>query len=212
MASEISDNGQAEHETIISLQPPRHDGPLSLEETLKRRRSVRRFSAESLKLNEIAQLLWAAQGITGSGGRRTSPSAGALYPLEIYLVSGQVSEIEAGIYRYRPGSHKLSRITIGDIRKELAQASLRQNAIAKAPATIALFAVFERTSVKYGDRGSRYVHLEAGHAAQNICLQAVALDLGSVVIGAFHDGEVKRVIGSKETEQPLYLIPIGQPK
>ena len=212
MASEISDNGQAEHETIIPLQPPRHDGPLSIEETLKRRRSVRRFSAEPLKLNDIAQLLWAAQGITGSGGRRTSPSAGALYPLEIYLVSGQVSEIEAGIYRYRPGSHKLSRVTIGDIRKELAQASLRQNAIAKAPATIALFAVFERTSVKYGDRGSRYVHLEAGHAAQNICLQAVALDLGSVVIGAFHDGEVKRVIGSKESEQPLYLIPIGQPK
>ena len=212
MASEISDNRQSEYETIIPLLPPRLDGPVSLEKTLKLRRSVRRFSAEPLQLNDIAQVLWAAQGITGTGGRRTSPSAGALYPLEIYLVSGQVSEIEAGIYRYRPGSHNLARVTSGDMRKKLSQASLRQNAIAKAPATIAIFAVFERTSVKYGDRGGRYVHLEAGHAAQNICLQAVALNLGSVVIGAFHDREVKRVIGSEVSEQPLYLIPIGQPK
>jgi SagB-type dehydrogenase family enzyme len=212
MASDISDIGESEQKAVIHLQPPRHDGPVSLEKALKLRRSVRRFSTASLPLKDIAQVLWAAQGITGSGGRRTSPSAGALYPLEIYLVSGQVSEIEAGIYRYRPHNHKLALVTIGDTRKKLAQASLRQNAIANAPATIAIFAVFERTSVKYGDRGDRYVHLEAGHTAQNICLQAVALNLGSVVIGAFHDREVKQVIGSKESEQPLYLIPIGQPK
>ena len=212
MATDESDNGQSKQKTIFPLPPPQYDGPLSLEKAIKLRRSIRRFSAEPLKLNDVAQILWASQGITGSGGRRTSPSAGALYPLEIYLVSGRVSGLHAGIYRYQPDGHNLARISVGDTRMKLAQASLRQNAIVNAPATIAIFAVFERTTIKYGNRGERYVHIEAGHAAQNICLQAVALSLRSVVIGAFQDGEVKRVVGSKGSEQPLYLIPIGKPE
>ena len=212
MAIDESDKGQSKQKSIFPLPPPQYDGPISLEKAIKLRRSIRRFTTGSLKLNDIAQILWASQGITDSGGRRTSPSAGALYPLELYLVSGRVSDLQAGIYRYQPGSHSLARIALGDSRINLAQASLRQNAIANAPATIAIFAVIERTTTKYGNRGERYVHIEAGHAAQNICLQAVALSLGSVVIGAFQDGEVKRVVGSKESEQPLYLIPIGKPE
>lgn len=212
MATDISEIGQSEPQAMFPLPTPHHDGSISLEKALMLRRSIRQFSAESLKLNDVAQVLWASQGITGSGDRRTSPSAGALYPLEIYLVSGNISGLEAGIYRYQPVGHTLARISEGDMRITLAQASLRQNAIAKAPATIAILAVFERTTIKYGERGDRYVHLEAGHTAQNVCLQAVALSLGSVVIGAFNDREVKRVIGSDINEQPLYLIPIGKPK
>lgn len=196
---------------MIPLPPPHYDGSISLEKTLKLRRSIRQFSAEPLKLADVAQVLWASQGITTPAGRRTSPSAGALYPLEIYLISGKVSDLGTGIYRYQSAAHNLSRLSPGDSRIKLAQASLHQEAIANAPATIAVFAVFERTTIKYGDRGIRYVHLEAGHAAQNICLQAVAMNLGSVVIGAFQDGEVKRVIGMNLNERPLYLIPIGKP-
>ncbi len=211
MTTEISAIDPSKPQTVLQLPPPRLDGVASLEKALHLRRSIRRFSTEPLKLSDIAQILWAAQGVTAPNGRRTSPSAGALYPLEIYLISGQLPEMDAGIYRYHPDGHILARLFPGDLRKKLAQAGLHQNAIAKAPATIAIFAVYDRTTIKYGDRGIRYVHMEAGHTAQNICLQAVALGLGSVAIGAFHDEEVQRVIGTEPNQQPLYLIPIGTP-
>lgn len=209
MGTEISAIDHWGPQTVLQLPPPRLDGVASLEKTLQLRRSIRRYSAEPLQLTDIAQVLWAAQGVTTPDGRRTSPSAGALYPLEIYLISGQLPDLNAGVYRYQPMGHKLLRLFTGDLRTKLSQAGLHQEAIAKAPVTIAIFAVFERTTTKYGDRGVRYVHLEAGHAAQNICLQAVALGLGSVAIGAFRDGEVQRLIGVETIERPLYLIPIG---
>ena len=143
-----------------------------------------------------AFLALAAQGITHSEGLRTAPSAGALYPLEVYLVAGRVATLPAGIYRYDPRRHQLVPTVSGDRRRELTLAALHQSWIADAPAVVVIAAVFRRTSTKYGGRGERYVHIEAGHAAENVCLQAVALGLGTTIVGAFSDAEVKRLLGS----------------
>ena len=212
MPSETPKDNRSNPQYTLRLPPPRFEGTVPLEEALKLRRSNRRFRDAPLKLNDVAQVLWAAQGVTTPNGRRTSPSAGALYPLEIYLVTARLPDLEAGIYHYQPAQHSLTRLFAGDIRTKLAHGGLRQGAIAHAPATIAIFAVFERTTAKYGERGIRYVYMEAGHSAQNICLQSVALGLGSVVIGAFRDEEIQRLIGAASTEQPLYLIPLGMPE
>ena len=198
-------------EKTIQLPPPRCDGKVSVEKALLARRSVRQFGGRALMLAEISQLLWAAQGVTDSRGLRTAPSAGALYPLEICLVAGQVDQLPAGIYRYRVRPHSLQQAETGDFRAPLCRAALRQGAVAAAAATIALSAIAQRMTSKYGERGIRYVHMEAGHAAQNIGLQAVALDLASVVIGAFYDGEVHRLLHLAADETPLYLIAVGKP-
>jgi SagB-type dehydrogenase family enzyme len=177
---------------------------------LASRRSVRDFADAELSLEDTAQLLWAAQGITHSEGLRTAPSAGALYPLEVYLVAGRVATLPAGIYRYDPRRHQLAPTASGDRRRELALAALDQTWIADALAVVVIAAVFRRMGVKYGGRGERYVHIEAGHAAENVCLQAVALGLGTTVVGAFSDAEVKRLLGLGN-EEPLLLIPVGKP-
>lgn len=194
----------------VSLPSPRPTSAVSLEEALARRRSVRDFADAGLSLEDTAQLLWAAQGITHSEGLRTAASAGALYPLEVYLVAGRVATLPAGIYRYDPRRHQLARTALGDQRRELALAALHQTWIADAPGVVIIAAVFRLTRVKYGERGERYVHIEAGHAAENVCLQAVALGLGTTVVGAFSDAEVKRLLGLGE-EEPLLLIPVGKP-
>ncbi len=193
----------------VSLPQPKAAGSISIEETLARRRSVRAFADSTLSLEEISQLLWAAQGVTHSDGLRTAPSAGALYPLEIYLVAGRVATLPPGIYRYTPQRHRLHRTVSGDRRSELASAALHQNWIADAPAVLVIAAVFPRTAGKYGERAERYVHIETGHAAENVCLQAVALGLGTTVVGAFSDPEVKRLLGAGE-EKPLLLLPVGK--
>jgi SagB-type dehydrogenase family enzyme len=194
----------------MTLPPPRTGSPMSVEEALLRRRSVRTYREEALALAEVAQLLWAAQGITGAGGLRTAPSAGALYPLEILVVAGNVTGLGSGVYRYHPGGHTLTRIRGGDVRKELAGAALGQKAVGEAPAVLAISAVYARTTAKYGERGIRYVHLEAGHSAQNVCLQATSLGLGTVTVGAFDDRKVHEVLGLDPGEEPLYLIPVGR--
>jgi SagB-type dehydrogenase family enzyme len=194
----------------LSLPPPRPASAVSVEAALASRHSVRHFADAPLNLADTAQLLWAAQGITRAEGLRTAPSAGALYPLEIYLVAGTVAALPAGIYRYLPEHHRLVHAVAGDRRRELAAAALRQSWMADAPAILVIAAVVRRTSVKYGERGERYVHIEAGHAAQNVCLQAVALGLGTTVVGAFSDAGVKRVLGLAE-EEPLLLVPVGKP-
>jgi SagB-type dehydrogenase family enzyme len=194
----------------ISLPPPRPASPVSVEEALASRRSVRHFADAPLTLADAAQLVWAAQGITHAEGLRTAPSAGALYPLEIYLVAGAVAAAPAGVYRYLPAHHRLERTVAGDLRRELAAAAFHQNWIAEAPAMIVIAAVVRRTRLKYGERGERYVHIEAGHAAQNVCLQAVALGLGATIVGAFADAEVKRLLGLVE-EEPLLLVVVGKP-
>ncbi|KPK90832.1 MAG: nitroreductase [Anaerolineae bacterium SM23_ 63] len=190
-----------------SLPEPSLEGQLSLEEALLQRRSVREFSPEPMSISEISQLLWAAQGITGSQGFRTAPSAGALYPLELYVV------LEGGVFHYNPHAHNLTTVSAGDLRADLYRVSLRQDAILKAPMILVITAVFSRTEAKYGrTRSPRYIHLEAGHAAQNTLLQAVSLGLGAVPIGAFEDIRVQEVLGLPADHEPLYLIPIGHPK
>jgi SagB-type dehydrogenase family enzyme len=192
---------------VTSLPEPSTEGSLSLEEAFLQRRSVREFSPEQLSTNEISQLLWAAQGITDSRGFRTAPSAGALYPLELYVV------LEQGVFHYDPHAHTLTTISSEDLRSDLYRVSLRQDAILNAPLILVVTAVFSRTEAKYGRaRSPRYVHLEAGHAAQNTLLQAVSLGLGAVPIGAFEDIRVQEVLGLPADHEPLYIIPIGHPE
>ena len=192
---------------VTSLPSPRRDGPLSLEKTLQQRRSVRAFTDQPLTQTEIAQLLWAAQGVTGAEGERTAPSAGALYPLEVYAITS------SGVFHYDPGRHALARVRDGDRRAELSAAAWDEESVRQAPLTVVITAVFARTETKYGrTRSPRYVHLEAGHAAQNLLLQAVVLGLGAVPVGAFGDKQVQAVLGDPGDRQPLYLIPVGHPR
>ncbi len=189
----------------IDLPPPDTTGGFGLADALSSRRSVRDFTDQSLEPAELSQLLWATQGITSEGGKRTAPSAGATYPLELYLVT------DAGLHRYDPDQHSLELLAEGDFRAELAAAALDQTSVATAAATFAIAAVYARTQERYGDRAERYVKLEAGHAAQNLLLQAVALDLGAVPIGAFRDDEVGQVLQLPADNEPLYLIAVGRP-
>jgi SagB-type dehydrogenase family enzyme len=184
------------------------DGP-TLAAALHKRRSMRAYSEAPLTLEQIAQLLWAAQGINDPSGLRTAPSAGALYPLELLLVAGNVDGLEAGVYRYRPGQHALELMLRGDQRRRLAKAALGQSWIARAAVVLVITAVYERTTRKYGDRGRRYVHIEVGHAAQNTLLQAAALHLGAGLVGAFDDTTVAEVLALPASEHVLYLLPIG---
>ncbi|MCG8321526.1 MAG: SagB/ThcOx family dehydrogenase [Cytophagales bacterium] len=193
----------------IKLPSPVYGGETSIEEALKRRRSVREYSDEPLTLTQVSQILWAAQGITDSRNFRTAPSAGALYPLEVYLVVGNVQDLPEGVYRYQPNHHELSLELEGDKRKAVAQAALLQNWMTKAPVILVIAAVYGRTTIKYGARGKRYVHMEAGHTAQNVYLQAMSLNLGTVIVGAFVDQAVKNVLTMKKQEQPLAIMPIG---
>jgi SagB-type dehydrogenase family enzyme len=197
---------------VIKLPIPSKDGSVSVEAALQKRRSVRFFKDMPLSLQSVSQLLWAAQGITNRRGFRTAPSAGALYPLEVYLFAGNVDGLDGGIYHYRPGEHSLLLITEGDFRETLCRAALWQDAICQAPTVFLIAGVPERTTGKYRERGIRYIHMEAGHAAQNILLQAVSLDLGGVAIGAFSDHEVGKLLKMDKDRIPLYIIPVGKAK
>ncbi len=191
-------------EGTITLPEPRYSSSISIEGALSRRRSVREYTGEDLSIEEISQLLWAAQGITDEqGGFRTAPSAGALYPIELYLVNAE------GIFRYDAQRHALEKRYTGDARDALAKAALSQESVANAPVVIVIIGVFERTEKKYGERGERYVYMEAGHVAQNIYLQCTSLNLGTVSIGAFLDEEVKGVLKLPEDHKPIYLMPVG---
>ncbi len=194
----------------IKLPEPRYESETSVEEALSQRRSIRTYSDSALTLEEVSQLLWAAQGITTEWGGRTAPSAGALYPLEVYVVVGDVEGVDKGVYRYRSGDHELEKVKDGDARAALADAALGQTFIGDAAIDIVFTAVYARTTVKYGERGIRYVHMEAGHAAENVYLQAGALELGTVTIGAFYDSEVRGVMNISEQENPLYIMPVGR--
>jgi SagB-type dehydrogenase family enzyme len=199
----VAENGERQ------LPAPQVEGRLSIERALQARRSIREYAPGPLTLTDLSQVLWAAQGITDSDGSRTAPSAGGLYPLEVYVVVGDVAELSPGIYRYRPRGHTLRPIAQGDRRPALMRAALGQPCIVQAAAVLLVAAVYERTTVKYGTRGTRYAHMEAGHAAQNVYLQAVSLQLGTVAVGAFDDQRIKAVVGLREEEQPLYLLPLG---
>jgi len=181
----------------------------SLESLLQQRRSVREYRDAALDLPTIGQLLWAAQGITDPRGLRTAPSAGALYPLELYVVAGNVEGLAPGVYHYQPDRHQLQQTLPGDQRDLLARAAHGQSWVRTAAAVIVITAVYERTTGKYADRGIRYVHMEVGHAAQNLFLQAEALDLATVVVGAFEDDAVAALLGLPGDAQPLMLLPVA---
>ena len=194
----------------MALPEPRKDSDVSVEETLLTRRSIRTYSGEALTLEEVSQLLWAAQGITNYRGFRTAPSAGATYPLETYVVVGDVENLSKGVYRYEPVGHKLVKVLDEDCRTQLVSAAVGQTFIKERAIDMVFTAIYERTTWRYGDRGVRYVHMEAGHAAQNVYLQAVALGLGTVVIGAFSDEQVHAILKLPENETPLYFMPVGR--
>lgn len=196
-------------EKQIKLPEPNFDGTTSVEKAIKSRRSVRSYKQDSLNLKQISQLLWAAQGVTGGESYRSAPSAGALYPLEIYLIAGMVTDLDAGIYKYSNKNHTLNKICQGDKRKELSDAALSQECIHQAPASIVIFGIYEKTSGKYGERATRYVHMEAGCVAQNVYLQAGALGLGTVMVGAFDDAKIDEVLNLNKNEHTLIILPIG---
>ncbi len=203
---------QTQSAAPVRLPAPQPGGGMTLNEALATRRSIREYAPAPMDLAAAAQLLWAAQGVTDADGGRTAPSAGALYPLEVHLVAGQVTGLAAGIYRYVPARHELVLVSSGDRRAALADAALDQEWMATAPAIIAITAVEARTARKYGDRAERYVDMEVGHAVENVYLAATALGLGTCIVGAFDDGAVARTLGLPPGEEPLGLMPVGRPR
>jgi SagB-type dehydrogenase family enzyme len=193
----------------IKLPSSDKKGKVSLEETLNIRKSVRKYLPHPLKIKEISQILWASYGVN-KWGRLTSPSAGALYPLTIYLVAGNIEDLPSGLYKYNNKRHSLKLISSQDLRSSLYKACLGQDWVKKAAALIVICANYDITTSYYGKRGKRYVDIEIGHVGQNIYLQTTALGLGTVAVGAFYDEEVKNILNIKE--DPLYIMPIGRVK
>jgi len=188
---------------IITLAKPNQDGPMSLEQAVAIRRSRRDFLPKSLTLEQIGQLTWAAQGRDAQSRYRTVPSAGATYPLELFVV------IDDGLFRYLPAKHALEKLTEQDLRAALASVAWGQEFIEAAPLTLVFAAQFSRTTNHYGQRGVRYVYMEAGHAAQNVHLQAEALGLGSVAVGAFDDSSISKVLSLPNDLEPIYMVVVG---
>jgi SagB-type dehydrogenase family enzyme len=195
----------------MKLPEARQDGSLTLERALRERRSIRTYAPAPLSLEEVGQLLWAAQGITGPEAARTTPSAGALYPLELYLVAAAVLGLPAGLYHYAPRAHELENLSTGDLREALCAAAFDQDWMKNAPAAVLIAAAQGRTTRKYRERGKRYVAMEAGHAAQNLALQAVALGLGSCVVAAFDDARLREIFALPPGTEPFALLPVGHP-
>jgi SagB-type dehydrogenase family enzyme len=207
---------------VIHLPPPQRDGRCSVEKALASRTSVRGFRNAPLSLAAVSQLLWAAQGVTRKmdapagwtggiwqGGMRTAPSAGALYPLEVYVVTGTVEGLQAGVYKYKPLAHELVNVSTGDKRSPMVTRRPGQNWIEEAPCLIVFSGVRARLDVKYAERAPRYLLIEVGHAVENVCLQAVAMGLGSTVVGAFKDDVIRAVLGMPAEEAPLVFVPVG---
>jgi len=192
----------------MKLPEPETKGDMSVEQAIGQRRSLRDYSGK-LSLEDVSQLLWAAQGRTHPGGYRAAPSAGALCPLEVYLAAGEVVGLAAGFYRYRPGAHELIQLGTTDVRKNLTSAAHGQSFLETAPAVLVITGVYETTMKKYGQRGRRYVYMDAGHAAENVYLQAEARGLGTVIMGAFSDEQVQAVLDLPADHKPIGLMPIG---
>jgi SagB-type dehydrogenase family enzyme len=207
----ITDQPPVTDTPTVTLPTPRNEGPISVEAAIEARRSTREFSGEPLSLAEVGQLLWATQGITSAQGARAAPSAGGTYPLELYLAAGRVTGLEPGVYRYLPAQHGLVLVAAGDVRALLAEAALDQTWVAESAVDVVIAAVYARTTERYGERGIRYVQLEAGHAAENLCLQATALGLGAVTVGAFSDEKLATGVQMPVDQEPLYVIPVGHP-
>ena len=200
-------------EKTMKLPQAKTEGTVTLEKTIKSRRTIRSFLAKPLTPEQFAQLFWAAQGITDDRGyKRAAPSGGALYPMDIYGVIGAncVQGIEAGIWHYQPEAHSVSLFSEGDLRKEVARASLSQMWMAEAPVSFVITSEYARITGKYGKRGVRYAMIEAGHVGQNVFLQSEALGLGAGIVGAFNDEDVIRVLKLPRSHEPLLIMPVGQ--
>ncbi|MFB0566623.1 MAG: SagB/ThcOx family dehydrogenase [Candidatus Aminicenantaceae bacterium] len=222
----ISENTvQGSESKIIQLPNPRYESKTSVEKALSTRRSIRNYAEEPLSTSDISQILWAAQGITKKrerlptkwntkyewqGGLRTAPSAGALYPMEIYLIAGNVKGLSKAVYKYIPKNHSLKKVIDGDKRTEIYDVALKQGSIKEGAALIVMAGVYERSSFKYGERAQRYVHIEVGLIGENIYLQGITLGIGTVMIGAFKDEELKKVLGLPQDEHPLAIMPLGK--
>lgn len=197
---------------ILYLPEPAKTSVVSVERAIATRRSIREFSDEPVTLHQLSQLLWAAQGITGEDGlKRAAPSAGAKYPMEIYIATGRVKWAPPGVYHYRPEAHRLELVKEGDVRSALHDEALSQEWVKDAPLVIIITAVYERTMEKYGERGIRYVHMEVGAVGENVYLQAGSLGLGTTFVGAFSDEGVKAVLGVSDVA-PLGIMPVGAPR
>ncbi|MBT4096456.1 MAG: SagB/ThcOx family dehydrogenase [Gemmatimonadetes bacterium] len=195
--------------TSVALSKPRIGTGLSVEQALAQRRSVRTFADRSVSLADLSQLLWAAQGITGHFDKRTAPSAGALHQMSIAVVAADVDALPAGIYRYDPALHDLALLSEGDHRDELRSATDQQEAIGVSPVDLVIAGDARPLVDKYGDRGIRYLHMEAGHIAQNVYLQATALGLATASMGAFDDDAMSQAVRLPSPHRALYVMPIG---
>lgn len=197
-------NVRATDMEYVDLPKPQRNSDMSVKEAISKRRSIRHYSSQPLTTEQIGQLLWACQGITDKkSGLRAAPSAGACYPLEIYIIK------DDGLFHYIPKTHQLEKKSDKNLKQELAKAAWRQPFIAEAPVSIVICAVYERVISRYGKRGNRYTEIEVGHAAENVHLQAVALGLSSVPVGAFNDDEVSKILKLPDNEKPIYIIPVG---
>ena len=196
----------------MRLPPPILDGKVSVEKAIKERRTVRSFTSRALTAQQLSQILWAAQGITEEGGnKRAAPSGGALYPADVYAVTGKnkIEEMPAGVYHYHPVNHSLDKIVEGDKRTEIAVACLRQMWMASAPVLFVVTVEYRRITMKYGERGIQYAQMEVGHIGQNIFLQALALGLAAGIVGAFDDQAVARATYARKNHEPLIIMPVG---
>ncbi len=196
---------------VVKLPAPVHKGKVTVEESLKQRRTVRHFASRPLELSQISQLLWSGQGVSDPRGLRTAPSAGATYPLEVYLVVGErgVNGLAAGVYRYYPVEHVLELTLPGDRRAPVSRVSLHQSWMADAPLMVVIAADYRRCTGRYGERGIRYTHMEVGHAGQNLFLQAEALGLGAGIVGAFDDRGLSQTLKLPLEHEPLVVMPVG---
>ncbi len=191
----------------IQLPSPSIKSSISIEEAINERCSTRQFSGTPLTLADIGQLLWAAQGITHNQRLRTVPSAGARYPLELYLVSKNVTDIPSGIYKYNVQTHALEKRIDGDFQAQLCQ----QPCVTQAAASIIVCGIYERIAKKYGvDAAEEYTHMEVGGVAQNIHLQAISLEIGTVFVAGFDTDIVKKILGAPADEEPLCIMPLGK--
>jgi SagB-type dehydrogenase family enzyme len=196
----------------VKLPVPSLTGRSSVEASLQARRSTRSFESVPMSLADFGELLWAAQGVTTPEGKRTAPSAGATYPLEVYAVALDVRDLEPGVYHYRPKTHEIERVAAGNRRAQIVEAARGQQSIAQAPVVFVISAAIGRTAAKYGARAERYAWIEAGAAAENLALEAVALNLGTCFVGAFDEAAIRGVVGLTATESPIIVLPAGRPR
>lgn len=197
---------------VIKLPPPILKGQVSLEEALTARRSIRQYADAPLTLEQVSQILWAAQGVTSPDGKRTAPSAIAIYPLQVYLIAGKVDNLASGLYKYNPNGHELSKLKDGDLRADLSTASMSQASIRGAAVNIIITGDMAKMVKKAGEGSEKWVYIEAGHAAQNLCLEATALNLGTVTVGGIKPDILRQALGIPAEEAPIYILPVGKKK